>query len=219
MERSNQLPVFRRHYRAQLASDGPVSEETVLACRRNAEKMLGEGRLMTCGLYVYGRQLFLYAELVGEDCPPDTFMAPLAPLLSPWPHKEETVRWARMYLVFYHRVPRDAEDWKRETPPARRRGRIAYLKEDKLFSYVYHHTALVREGLLKGDKYMSVALHEDVLFSYFEEPRSSVNLMGTEEESRAIEAWTAADPESHFIHLPGSEGANFLLLPALFDLG
>ena len=89
-----------------------------------------------------------------------------------------------------------------------------------MFEYVYHHFAIVREGLLRGDKYMSIALHEDVLFSYFEEPRSCVNIRRTQAgESQAIQGWLDAVPEDHFIPLPGSGGQNFLLLPALFDVG
>ena len=66
---------------------------------------------------------------------------------------------------------------------------------------------------------MSIALHEDVLFSYFEEPRSPVNIRRADGESQAIRGWMEVDPDSHFIHLPGSEGQNFLLLPDYFALG
>ena len=36
--------------------------------------------------------------------------------------------------------------------------------------------------MLKGDKYQYISLHENVLFSYFEEPRHNVNITGKEEE-------------------------------------
>ena len=219
MEKRDERPVFRCHYRAQLARNASLPEETGNACRRNAEEMIRDGSLMTCALYIWGRQLFLYYEALGEACRPEGFMSPLDPLLSPWPQKDETVKWAEMYPVFWHCEPKDAEDWKRNPPRTARRGRIAYLRHEKMFEYVYHHFALTREGLLKGDRYMSVALHEDVLFSYFEEPRSSENLRRSEEPSAAIRDWLATDPSSHFYPLPGSGGANFLLIPAVFDCG
>ena len=104
--------------------------------------------------------------------------------------------------------------------PTRRCGRIAYLKEEKLFSYVTYHDALVREGLLKGAKYQAIALHEDILFSYFEEPRQSINIKKDDiQESKVIKQWLAADPESHFIPLPESGGENFTLLPEHFAIG
>ena len=147
-------------------------------------------------------------------------MGPLHPYLTPWPQKEEIRDWAKMYHIYWHCEPKDEQDWKRNPKPLRRRGRIAYLKEENMFEYVYHHFAIVKEGLLRGDKYMSIALHEDVLFSYFEEPRSSVNIRRTEEgESQAIRGWMDVNPEAHFIPLPGSEGQNFLLLPELFTVG
>ncbi|MBQ9196365.1 MAG: hypothetical protein IJ157_03895 [Clostridia bacterium] len=213
----NNEPVYRRHFRGQLSH--PMEISRLSDCESRARQLIAEGHLMTAALYYYGSQLFLYYEAIGQPLPPEDFMAPLHPLLSPWPQKEERRDWAEMYHIYWHCAPRDAADWRRDPVPLRRRGRIAYLKHDTMFEYVYHHFAIVREGLLKGDKYMSIALHEDVLFSYFEEPRSSVNILRREGESQAIKEWMDVDPDSHFIHLPGSEGQNFLLLPDYFALG
>ena len=128
--------------------------------------------------------------------------------------------WAKMYSIYYHDIPKSISQWSREFVPTKRCGRIAYLKEDKLFSYVTYHDALVKEGLLKGDKYQSIALHEDILFSYFEEPRQSINIkMDNVHESEVIKQWIAADPESHFIPLPEGGGENFTLLPEHFAMG
>lgn len=175
---------------------------------------------MTAALYYYGNQLFLYYEAVGEEIRPECFMAPLHPVLSQWPQKEDTCDWALMYNVFWHDAPKDDEDWKRSVPPERRRGRIAWLKHDTMFRYVYHHFAIAEEGILQGDRYQSIALHEDILFSYFEEPRTPGNLRrDTTLQSQTIQAWLDVNPESHFIPLPGSNGSNFLLLPQYFALG
>ena len=223
MSSTTNRAVFRCHYRAQL-TDLPDRlsgwEEAAKACRTEAAALVRDGRMMAAGLYIFGRQLFLYFEALGAEFGPEAFTRPLDALLSPWPQKENTVRWAKMYPIYWHCEPKDEADWRREPKPLRQRGRIAYLRHDTMFEYVYHHFAIVREGLLRGDKYMSIALHEDVLFSYFEEPRSSVNIRRTDEgESQAIRAWLDADPESHFIPLPGSEGQNFLLLPDVFTVG
>ena len=214
--------VRRCHYRAQL-KDAPDSiknwKEIGEACREEAAALVKGGRLMAAGLYQYGRQLFLYYEALGKEFGPEQFMFPMNGLLSSWPQKEETALWAKMYPIYWHCEPRDEEDWRRDPKPLRQRGRIAYLKQDTMFEYVYHHFAIVKEGLLRGDRYMSIALHEDVLFSYFEEPRSHVNIRRTEEgESTAIQGWLDTDPEAHFIPLPGSEGQNFLLLPQVFTV-
>lgn len=72
---------------------------------------------------------------------------------------------------------------------------------------------------MQGDRYHSIALHENTLFSYFEEPKTMVNIRGVAEQpSPALAAWEAADPEGHFIRLPGAAG-NFLFLPAVFAFG
>lgn len=214
-------PVYRCHYRGRLDGNAPARRDALLAdCQANAQRMIDEGSLLTAALYYYGNQLFLYYEAVGENIRPEAFMAPLHPMLAQWPQKEDTCDWAQMYHIYWHDVPRDEEDWQRPVPPERRRGRVACLKQETMFRYVYHHYAIVEEGLLQGDRYQSIALHEDVLFSYFEEPRTHVNIRrDPTQESQAIQGWLDVDPESHFIPLPGSNGANFLLLPQYFALG
>lgn len=214
-------PVYRCHYRGRLEeADAAQLADMLQQCEQNAQQLINDGALMTAALYYYGSQLFLYYEAVGEEIRPECFMAPLHPVLSQWPQKEDTCDWALMYNVFWHDAPKDDEDWKRSVPPERRRGRIAWLKHDTMFRYVYHHFAIAEEGILQGDRYQSIALHEDILFSYFEEPRTPGNLRrDTTLQSQTIQAWLDVNPESHFIPLPGSNGSNFLLLPQYFALG
>ena len=214
-------PVYRCHYRGRLeAADAVQLSDLLQQCEQNAQQLINDGALMTAALYYYGNQLFLYYEAVGEEIRPERFMAPLHPVLSQWPQKEDTCDWALMYNVFWHDAPKDDEDWKRSVPPERRRGRIAWLKHDTMFRYVYHHFAIAEEGILQGDRYQSIALHEDILFSYFEEPRTPGDLRrDTTLQSQTIQAWLDVNPESHFIPLPGSNGSNFLLLPQYFALG
>lgn len=211
--------IFRCHYRGRLDSQEELSVR-LAECREAAQRLIDEKCLMTAALYHFENQLFLYYEAIGEEIAPERFMSSLHPLLARWPQKEETCDWAKMYHVYWHDEPRDERDWQRKKAPERRCGRIAYLKHESLFRYVYHHYAIVEEGLLKGDRYQSIALHEDVLFSYFEEPRSSVNVRRAPDgESKVIQGWLDVNPESHYIPLPGSNGENFLLLPEYFALG
>lgn len=214
-------PVCRNHWRGRLDTDDMAQVQSLVAqCEENARMLIAQGRLMTAALYYHGSQLFLYYEALEEELTPESFMAPLHPLLAQWPQKEETRDWARMYNIYWHDEPRSIADWQRPTPPEKRRGRIAYLKHESMWRYVYHHYAIVEEGLLQGDRYQSIAMHEDVLFSYFEEPRTFRNIRRVPQgESQALQAWLDVDPESHFIPLPGSNGANFLLLPHYFAIG
>ncbi|MCM1540594.1 MAG: hypothetical protein NC121_04970 [Blautia sp.] len=150
----------------------------------------------------------------------EELLAPLSPFLQAWPGQKGDRLWAHMYHIYYHSVPESPEQWKRAAVPGKRRGRIAFLRDDKLFSYIYFHKAIVDEGLMAGDKYQSIALHENILFSYFEEPKTFVNVLGDDSrESRVINDWLAVDPESHFIHMPQGRGENFMFLPALFAMG
>ena len=84
---------------------------------------------------------------------------------------------------------------------------------------MYYHKALVDEGLLDGDRYQFIALHENILFSYFEEPKCFTHIKKEcMEESSVIKEWLAANPESHFDHeLSGEE--NFLMIQEIYSAG
>ena len=69
--------------------------------------------------------------------------------------------------------PKSPEDWKRKIPPEHGCGRIAVLFPDKADSYVSHHLALSKEGLLVGDRYQFISKYGYQLFSYFETPRTN----------------------------------------------
>ena len=202
---------------------------------------------MTAALYYSERMMFFYYEALGEPLAvkepyvaveeqdvilesgedmqttclyPEELLVPLSPYLQIWPGQQDYRLWKHMYHIYYNNEPESVEDWARASVPELRRGRIAFLREDKVFSYVFFHKALVDEGLLLGDRYQSIALHENILFSYFEEPKTMSNVQKDfSRESEVINEWMAVDPESHFIHMPEGGGENFMFLPALFALG
>lgn len=214
--------IHRCHYRGQLKNIREEHElkEALGESIKKAELLITEKRVMTAALYYHGDMLFLYYECIGEEICPEVFMEPLHNMLEQWPGKSGLSDWAFMYNVFYHVIPEGEEDWTRPVRPELRRGRIAYLKKENMFDYVYHHVAIAKEGILAGDKYQSIALHEDILFSYFEEPKTILNdVRDLNQESVAIKAWIDVVPEDHFIPLPGSNGENFLFLPEYFALG
>ena len=211
--------ITRFHYRGSLNKEYSDTElsDAIHQCTDSAQKLIDSGRAMTIALYHYKHMLFLYVEAIGEECRPEEFCSGLTPYMQLWPGIQESRVWADMYHIYYHAVPENIEDWKRPTKPELQRGRIAFLYPDKLYSYIHHHLAIVREGILTGDKYQSIALHENILFSYFEEPKTIINIRrDTTLTSKAIEDWLAVDPESHFMHLPECKGANFIFIPAYF---
>lgn len=231
------IQIYRLHYRAQLKENYGEQElaDAVKLCCDKVRAAQRDGKMLTAALYRQEKMLFLYYEALGtpyetregeepsgedlqaEVLRPEDFLASLSDRLQVWPGQRADRLWVHMYHIYYHDIPVSISQWRRPTVPEKRRGRIAFLYDDKLFGYVYYHKGLVDEGLIKGDRYQSIALHENILFSYFEEPRTNVNLRKEEQESRVLEEWTAVDPESHFIRKPG--GGNFTFIPALFALG
>lgn len=213
--------IIRNHYRGCLREDcaleGIVKEALSLdSC--SVKKAIKEGRCLTVALYRYKDMLFLYYEAIEEELTPQELFPELSKYLELWPEKDGKTPWAYMYHIYYHAIPENTEIWKR-TGKKVRRGRIAYLHKEKLFSYVYYHKAIVEEGLLEGDQYQSIALHEDILFSYFEEPKIMTHIKkDRKEESKVIKEWLAVDPESHFDHALSGE-ANFLFIDEIFSMG
>ncbi|MBE5961811.1 MAG: hypothetical protein E7256_10610 [Lachnospiraceae bacterium] len=213
--------IIRRHYRGCL-KDSVFTEKELERLLKADEKKIKDavkkGRCLTVALYRYQEMLFLYYEALEEELVPDCLFPALSKQLELWPEKEGKKPWAFMYPIYYHAIPETEEEWERHGRKIRR-GRIAYLLPDKLFSYTYYHEAIVEEGLLEGDQYQSIALHENVLFSYFEEPKIMTHIRKDKTgESKVIKDWLAVDPESHFDHTLSGEG-NFLFIKEVFSFG
>jgi len=213
------MEIVRNHYR------GFLEENYSTAITENEKNIIknfiAQGRCLTVALYHYKQSLFLYFEstdLNGADLSPENLFPELSAKLKICPSLENDRKWAKMYNIYYHSIPKSTDDWARDGKKTRR-GRIAKLVEDKLFSYVYYHKAIVDEGVFEGDKYQSIALHEDILFSYFEEPKIITRIkIDDDSESQVIHEWLKQDPESHFDHdLSGEE--NFLFIPEVFAMG
>ncbi len=209
--------VYRKNYRACILWDEGL-EDALKQDKPVVEEAIKIQKCLTVAIYRYEKMLFLYMEALKEELTPIELFPNLSKHLALWPERNGMTPWAYMYPIYYHAVPESIDAWKRDEKKVRR-GRIAYLKEDKMFSYVYHHKAIVDEGLLEGDRYQFIALHEDILFSYFEEPKQFTHInFRSNEPSKAIDDWIKANPESHFDHeLSGEE--NFLLLPEIFSMG
>ena len=196
--------------------------ETALAQTKTlVQEQKEQNKVLTVCLYQHKNMLFLYMETLQDGICPQTLLAPLVPYMEQWPEENGLTPWAPMYHIYHHSIPGDVSEWVKERAANENRiGRIAFLKPEKLFSYTYWHYAIVQEGLLKGDKYQYISLHENVLFSYFEEPKKFVNIKEDyEHESQAINDWLAVDPESHFIPFPEAGGSNFYIIPEYFAVG
>ena len=216
--------VNRGSYRAVLRADACEAEvaDAFMECRASMENAKRERKVLTASLYRYGGFLFLYTEGAGEAVNPAELLSPLCKFLQLWPagvEAPDTARqWVYMQPYFYHAVPGRAEDWMEHRTPCRRRGRIALLTPGKWEEYMAHHFFLMREGLIEGDRYHFISVHENVLFSYFEEPKTITNLQGKSGcRSTALDSWMKTDPESHFMRFAPGQGAgpeqNFVFLP------
>ena len=214
--------IERRQYRGCLKEDIRGEEMTagIKTAKEIIRQMIKEGTLLAASLYRYEKMCFLYYEALKPEVAPESFLGALTPFLELWPEETGKTPWAYMYHIYHHSIPEDVDEWEKDRKGNKTRiGRIAFVYPEKLFSYTYWHQAIVEEGLLKGDKYQSIALHENLLFSYFEEPKVMVNIKKkSDRNSQVIDAWTAADPESHFDREKAG-GNNFLIIEPILSVG
>lgn len=228
--------VLRFHYRAKVKDryDRELFNKAIEECQQSVSWQICNDKILTCALFRYQNMLFLYMEFIVEkeasqnasDNAPytqltETIFQPLSTYLKVWPGIYSDRVWVPMYHIYCFAYPESLEEWRRPIPPEQRCGRIAFFHDDKLYSYIYHHYAIVQEGCYQGDKYQSIALHENIAFSYFETPRDRyiTNVKRhASQESIALQNWNSVDPKSHFIQLTGSKGENFLIIPCLFAL-
>lgn len=211
--------LFRHHYRGHLNTSVSVDLEQIIEdTKQILQQYIKKETIMTACIYEYENMLFAYYESIGEKMKPEELFAPFSCCLLKWPGKDSMRDWVEMNHVFYHANPEGIKDWKREQKPELQRGRIAFLKPDKLFDYVYYHVAITKEGLLHGDKYQSIALHENILFSYFEEPKTEINIVrDLSRNSKVIEDWKQVIPEEHFIQ--GPQETNFTFMNSFITMG
>lgn len=212
--KDKKIMIQRSEYRGCLKA-GILEEDWKMAlaeARTLVQEQKENDCILTVCLYQHKNMLFLYMETLQEGICPSKILSLLTPYLELWPEENGLTPWAPMYHIYHHSIPGEVSEWIKERATNEKRiGRIAFLKPEKLFSYTYWHYAIVQEGLLKGDKYQYISLHENVLFSYFEEPRHNVNITGKEKESKVIDGWMAVDPESHFDREKAG-GNNFLVI-------
>ena len=173
---------------------------------------------MTVALYKYKNMLFLYYEALDVAPMPHDLFPVLTERLEAVPVKEAYVTWLPMHHIYHNAIPGTAKNWRRHGLK-KRIGRIAYLLPDKMMSYLYYHKELLEEGLFEGERYLSIGLHDTLLFTYSESPRIMTHLNpDSNEESMVITEWRARDPKSHFDHTFSGEG-NFVDLEELLSLG
>lgn len=228
--------VIRAQYRAVLKEKVTEEQikEVVNQCQGIIAEKLEQQQILTAGMFRYQKFLFLYLEYIIEDSEhlpdrksdrinkiPDQWFSDMKPLLHVWPEYCGEQHWAYMYPVFWFDEPVSLEYWKRKQKPDQRCGRIAVLYPDKFASYICHHHAIVKEGLLVGDRYQMISSHENLLFSYFETPRDreQVNIRREQKESEEIKKWESVDPDSHFIRFQEDPDNNFLVIETLLSAG
>ncbi|MCR5585366.1 MAG: hypothetical protein K6F63_08055 [Lachnospiraceae bacterium] len=216
--------IVRHQYRCSFnASAGGIDFEKALEkCGENALALIKGGRFCNISFYRYEDMGFLHLEEISENeeikSDPESICPELKPFLNTWPEEDGDRSFVPMIKVYYQYEPEeDLNEWEKERATAikTRVGRIAFVFPSKLTSYIMYHKKLTDEGLNKGDKYAYISMHENILFSYYEEPRNNVNISRRDEASKVIDEWLKVDPESHFDRVK-AKGMNFLVIPCLF---
>ena len=161
------VTVFRNVYRAALKSDVVDKAD----CEKMVEALQTES-LLTASLFQWQATLFLYVESVGLALDADDLLGDLEGYLQAWPGGADGGRyWVPMMDIFHYSAPQRVDHWRRKSPVEKPYGRVIRLRPEKVSSYIFYHYQLQEEHPGRGDKYGLIAIHEDLLFFYQEQPR------------------------------------------------
>ncbi|MGN7358488.1 hypothetical protein ACTHPF_13325 [Paenibacillus sp. SAF-054] len=164
-------------------------------------------------LFHFGTQLFLYYESPAPSVDPHELFAHCEDALEIWPGTDKPRRWVPMMDIFHYQQPTGEKDWLRTNASARPYARIAHLKPDKVASYVFYHYQYQEEKPGDGDKYGMIALHENLMFFYSEDPATvdKPSYSGKLSTSNTPPDW-AGTMEPHFIPWDQSAGPSRIWL-------
>ncbi len=203
---------------AATANTSKLLQDVLVKNRDILETFIKEKACMTIALYRYHNMLFLYYEVIDGAHTPCRIFPFLTSCLKSVPVKDGELQWLPMHHIYHNAIPDSVDNWRRHGKK-QRIGRIAYLMPDKLISYLYYHKELLEEGLFEGERYLSIAMYDTILFTYSESPRILTHLNAeSAAESSVIAKWRALNPKSHFDHNFSGDG-NFVDLEELLSIG
>ena len=206
----NDGKVIRMQYRAYLT--GEPGADAVAACKALIDTAVEAGALLVAAVYRWEQNLFAYVESVDVATDPEALFEPLAGSLSAWPGKAKPRLWVPMMDIFHFNEPENLDHWLRKTAPEKRVGKVGVLLPEMVSSYIYYHYGLQEERTFGGDKYEIIALHENLLFGYFEEPLVVEEPLYPQRlNTKSMpENWPDARIPDHFVRWPNWKGS---LLP------
>lgn len=191
--------MYRYHFRAQCRKNidlEPLFREALPLL----EIRMKEYASSNLSLFHYGTQLFLYYESTAQSVDPHELFAHCENALQTWPGTDQPRRWVPMMDIFHYQQPISEKHWLRSNASSRPYARIAHLKPDKVARYVFYHYQYQEEKPGDGDKYGMIALHENLMFFYSEDPATveTPPYSGSLSTSNTPHDW-AAVMEPHFI--------------------
>ncbi len=162
-------PVTRTVWRAH-CTDTTGLAAAAAEVESELQSQLTAGRLLTGSLFHWEQRLFFYLETVGDRPDLDSWADALTPSLQKWPGEAKARNWVPMTDIFHYHRCLGVEQWRRQTRPERRTGRVLRVRPEMASSYIFLHYQLQEERPAGGDKYGLISLHDDIMFFYAEEP-------------------------------------------------
>lgn len=198
--------IFRGQWKEGMETAGLQSIQKGIHSIKNR---INKQEIMTAAAYRWKANIFLYYECINCEIAPEELFSETVDFLEDWPGRSEKRKWIPMVDVFHFNEPVSVEHWRRKSPVQRRIGKVAHLRPEMIASYIYYHYQLQEERAFIGDKYQIIAIHENLLFGYFERPEvveeplkeKKLNTYGTPEN------WSDSRMDLHFI--PWEDGTIF----------
>lgn len=194
--------IYRHYYTAQLLEN--IGHDEIEQKLRESYKE--QSSVVSITVSAWRTRLFLYFETKDEKrlCPASLWDG-MEQYLEKWPGKEHKRLWVPMFDIFHYNAPVEDEDWMRhtETEPF---CMLMTIRPEKLASYIFYHHQLQEENPGCGGQHAVIAMHENLLFHYMEnpEPKDALVCKGSLNTQNTPENWGEL-MEEHFAPWPDTD--------------
>lgn len=199
--------IKRYIYRAYLNQDKIEEFDTCLNNYRNSiNEIIKKNNLATISIFKYHKSLFVYYETINGFVLPNIILEKIDSCLLDIPGENGDRKWVRMYDIFHYVPDLDVDTWLEKRGKPYPTLQIIRLKPEMLSSYIFYHFQLQEELRGERSKYGMIALNENTIVMYGEEPGVSIDphIDGKLETQNTPDKWHEL-MEKHFLPVDESD--------------
>jgi len=199
--------VKRNIYRAYYMTENEEKvKESIVNSSERINKKIEEKMILSFSAFCWHGNLFVYYETINNHkithILPAEIIENTIVFLRPIPDTNGKEKFfVEMMDIFHGNEPQSIEHWTRKNKDYKGTARINRLKPEMYSSYIYYHYQYQEEFPGDGEKYGIIAIDQDLMFYYMEDPSTKEKAVHTgklNSKNTPKEQWHSIMPE-HFL--------------------